>query len=315
MIIFLYGQDSYRSRKKLNEIIEQYKKTHKSGLNLRYFEDKLDFEDLKNELQTVSMFEEKKMLVLRNVLDSLKKEEGFIDFLKKIKDSDNLLIFYEEKDADDRTSLAKFLKKEAKSQQFDLLTGAKLKSQVKEELEQYQAKIDPLALEKLIEYVGSDFWQMANEIKKLVNYAKGRIIEVKDIELLIKPKIEPEIFKTIDAVSYKTGFSSNRKRALELIHNHMEKGDHPLYLLSMINFQFRNILLVKDLLERSQPYYTILKATKLHPFVVKKSYEQANKFTLAELKSIYRKIFQTDLAIKTGRLDPALALELLIISI
>jgi len=53
----------------------------------------------------------------------------------------------------------------------------------------------------------------------------------------------------------------------------------------------------------------------LHPFVIKKSLWQARKFSLEELKRIYRKIFQIDLNIKTGRLDPQIALDLLITEI
>ena len=34
MIIFLYGEDTYRLQQKLKEIGDQYKKVHKSGLNL-----------------------------------------------------------------------------------------------------------------------------------------------------------------------------------------------------------------------------------------------------------------------------------------
>ena len=46
MTILLYGLDTYRSRQKLNEIIENYKKVRKSGLNLRFFDGKeLDFPD------------------------------------------------------------------------------------------------------------------------------------------------------------------------------------------------------------------------------------------------------------------------------
>ena len=67
MIIFLYGQDTYRSRQKLNEIIEQYKKVHKSGLNLRYLDcGKLSFQDFNDETRQTSMFKEKKMVILTN---------------------------------------------------------------------------------------------------------------------------------------------------------------------------------------------------------------------------------------------------------
>ena len=53
MIIFLYGEDSYRSKEKLNEIINRYKESHKNELNLRRFEgEDLDFQDfLKAELE------------------------------------------------------------------------------------------------------------------------------------------------------------------------------------------------------------------------------------------------------------------------
>ena len=147
------------------------------------------------------------------------------------------------------------------------------------------------------------------------SYGKNKKIEAKDIDLLVRPKIEPEIFKTIDAISDKNNFNSGKKWALELLHGHIEKGDHPLYLLSMINFQFRNLLVVKELMEKNQPYYSILKTTGLHPFVVKKSYEQAAKFSLKELKEIYKKIFQLDLNIKTGKMGAELALDYLVASI
>ena len=71
MTIFLYGQDTYRSRKKLNEIIANYKKVHKSGLNLIYFEGKdLDFEGVLSEIQQASIIVGKKMLVLKNVFSN-----------------------------------------------------------------------------------------------------------------------------------------------------------------------------------------------------------------------------------------------------
>ena len=141
-------------------------------------------------------------------------------------------------------------------------------------------------------------------------FANARVIEVKDVELLVKPKIETDIFKTIDAIA-----SKNKKQALELLHKHLEKGDSPLYLLTMINFQFRNLLIIKDLIRKGRPFYTFQKATSLHPYVVKKSYSQTQRFTIEELKKIYLKIFQVDLAVKTGKAEPETALDLLIAEI
>ena len=311
MIIFLYGPDTYRSRQKLNEIIEHYKKIHKSGLNLRYFEaGNLNFQDFKNEVETISMFREKKLVVLKDIFSNKDFQEEFLKQGEKFVNSANIILIYEKKEIDKKNSFLKFLKKNSESQEFELLEGQRLKNWVKKEFEKYQAQIDLKVIDELINFVGSNLWQMESEIKKLVNYKNGQKIKREDVELLVRPKIETDIFKTIDAISEK-----KKSRALTLLHQHLEKGDAPLYLLAMINFQFRNLLEIKDLIEKNTPYYRIINQSKLHPFVVKKSYQQTQKFTLQQLKKIYQKIFEVDLAIKTGKIEPETGLDLLIAEI
>ena len=83
----------------------------------------------------------------------------------------------------------------------------------------------------------------------------------------------------------------------------------------MICFQMRNLLIVKDLIEKHKSYQEIVMAAGLHPFVVKKSYWQAQKFTMSELKKIYQAIFAVDRDIKTGRIEPETALDLFVATI
>jgi len=314
MIIFFYGQDTYRSRRKLNEIVERYRKIHKSGLNLNCLDGgELNFQDFKQEIETTSMFDEKKLIILKDIFPNKNFKEEFLKEKEKFLKSDNVILFYEKGEVAENDPLFKFLKKNSKSQEFEPLGGDKLKIWVKKEFKNYDAKISEKALDKLIEFVGSNLWQMTNEIKKLVNYkSKFRNIEIssEDVELLVKPKIETDIFKTIDAISEK-----KKSLALSLIHKHLEKGDAPLYLLAMINFQFRNLLEIRDLIEKNVPYYYIFKKSNLHPYIIKKSYQQSHKFTLQQLKKIYQKIFQVDWAIKTGKIEPETALDLLIAEI
>jgi len=308
MIIFLYGSDTYRSRRKLNEIIEQYRKIHKSGLNLKYFNgENLNFQDFKDEVQSVSMFAEKKLIILENVNKNKIFKEKFLANSKNFADSDDLILFYEAGGTSTNDSLFKFLRKSGQSQEFQPLAGQRLKNWVKKELKNYKVNISPEALDQLINYTGNNLWRLTNELSKLANFKRQQKIELDDVELLVKPEIETDIFETIEAVALK-----NRKKALLLIYNHLKKGDSPLYLLSMINFQFRNLLIIKDLTEKNYSYNSILKMSKLHPFVLKKSWSLVNKFTLLELKKIYQKIFQVDLAIKTGKINPEIALDLVI---
>jgi DNA polymerase III subunit delta len=308
MLIFLYGPDTFRSQKKLQELIESYKISHKKGLSLRYFGgDNFDFKDLVNETEISSIFKEKKLLVLKNVFSNKKFKEDFLEHVEKITKSDAIILFYEGEEIDKRDRLLKFLEKHAESQEFELLNGEKLVSWVGKEITNYGAAIESGALKKLIAYVGNDLWRMENEVIKLINYVKNKKIKEEDVDLLVRPKIENDIFETINSIA-----EQRKNAALFLLHKHLEKGDSPLYLLSMINFQFRNLLAVRDLIDKKAPYYEISKRSGLHPFIVKKTYPAAQKFSLSQLKKIYQKIFQIDLAVKTGKIDSQMALDLLI---
>ena len=311
MIIFLYGEDTYRSRQKLEEIVSYYKKTHKSGLNLRYFNgENLDFQELRNEIEACSIFREKKLIVLEGVFDNKNFQEEFLKQRKKFINSEDIILIYERKEIEKSNPFLKFLRSKSKLQEFQLLEGQKLKNWVRKEFRDYhatcrqktgvgQVKIEEKTLNRLIDFVGNDLWQMSNEVKKLVNYKNKGVIKVEDVELLVRPRIGVDIFKTIDALALR-----DKKQALGLLHKHLEKGDAPLYLLAMINFQLRNLLIVKSGARLSA-----------HPYVVKKTIQQAGNFSLGELKKIYQKIFQADLDIKTGRMEPEAALDLFIAGI
>ncbi|MDD5145410.1 MAG: DNA polymerase III subunit delta [Candidatus Pacebacteria bacterium] len=308
MIIFLYGKDTFRSKKKMEEIVASYKKIHKNGISFSHFSDQnLNFQNFKNEIEINSMFQEKKLAVLENVFSNVNFKEKFLEEQNNFLKSENIILIYERKEIDKRDSLFKFLQKNSKAQEFELLEGEKLKNWAKKEISNYKVEIEANAFEFLLDSVGSDLWQMENEIKKLASYAKGKKIKKEDTEILIKPKIENDIFKTIDSLVEK-----KKDKALSLLHRHLEKGDSPLYLLSMVAMQFRNILEMKDLMEKNTPFYEIVKKSGLHPFVAKKSYWQAQRFNSPELKKIYQKILKADLSIKTGKIEPETALDLLI---
>ena len=302
MIIFLYGLDTYRSRQKLNEIIEHYKKIHKSGLNLIFLDlEEKNYKDFIENFQSVAIFKEKKLIVLKNASKNFDFKESFRKEIKKFANSKEIILFYEEGDLKD--DFFEKIKKNSKWQNFQILEGEKLKFWVKKEIKRFGAEIKENALKRLIEFVGPDLWRMENEIKKLVSFSQEKKIGLKDIETLVTPEIEVDVFKTIDAIGQK-----NKVLALKLIHKHLEKGESPLYLLSMINYQLKNIILVKDLIERRRP----LIEAGLYPFLLQKTIYQARKFSFQEIKKIYQKIFEMDLKIKSGQINPELALDLLV---
>jgi len=321
MIYFIYGEDSYRAKRKLEEIIESYKKVHKSGLNLIYIDAKEnDFKDFYGNLQITSMFAEKKLIILKNVFSDVKFQENFLENIKNLEIIKDIIIIFEDGPVDQRTKFFKALQKFAKCQEFNYLHPAMLKKWVAQEFsaqsgsalggEKNKVKINPDALDLLASFVKNDLWQMANEINKLSNYRAGSVVKKEDVELLVKPNIENDIFKTIDALA-----SKDKKQALYLLHKHLDDGDAPLKLLSMIIYQFRTLLVIKELQDKREPYGAIAKKSGLHPFVVQKNYYLCNQFPMEKLKKIYQKIFQADSDIKTGKIEPETALDLLLAEI
>lgn len=318
MIIFLYGPDTFRSRQKLNEIINHYQEIHKGGLNLKQFDFKKDnYENFQNEIKSVSMFAGKKLMILKNAILNEEFKKSFPKDIAKISKLKDIILFYEE-EIPSKDQFFKFLKRNSKAQEFNPLERVSLKNWIKKEIEAKKIGIEPQALNQLINYVGNDPWQLSGEIKKLISYKikeRPALIKEKDIDLLVKPRIDLNIFKTIDALA-----SKNKKEALSLIHKHLEKGDSPLYILNMINFQFRNLLVIKSQTIAlnylsAKELIQLSKDLKLHPFIIKKSFWQAKKFGFEELKNIYQIIFEKDLSIKTGKINPQTALDTLIAEI
>jgi len=313
MIYFIYGEDSYRSKKKLEDIILGYKEKNRSGINLVYFDTIAEtFKNFFGNLQVNSMFAEKKLIILKNVFESKEFQTNFLENIQNLEKAEDIVIVYQDNSPDQRTKLFKELQKKSKCQEFGFLSTVALKKWIVEEFvrpasKHSEAKINPEAVDLLISFVGSDLWRMSNEINKLSNYKKNSVIKKEDVALLVKPGIDNDIFKTIESL-----VSGEKKQALTLLHKHLEDGDNALYLLSMIAYQFRNILIIKELQEEQTPYNLVAKKSGLHPFVVQKSYYLCNQFSIEKLKKIYRKIFQVDSDIKTGKIEAEIALDLLL---
>lgn len=313
MIIFLYGQDVYRLHQKLKELIDNFKRKHKKHSYIKHIDvKKSDFESFKDELQTSSIFKEKKLITITNVFSNPIFLKKILEFLRENrKDGGNTLVFWEEKMPNTDNPLLKILTNKGKVYRFEPLSGTKLKEWISREFAKYKVETDPRVIEVLCRFGGNDLWLLSGEIKKLATFVgQTNKIHLNDLELLSKQRVEIDIFSTIDAIS-----SNNKDKALELIHKHLEEGDSPLYLFSMLKKQISNLLIVKNLKEKKAPVSFIIRDSGLHPFVARKCSRLSDKFTFNYLKKIYWKIFQFEIKIKTGKIDPALALELLTIEI
>ena len=313
MQIVLYGFEPFLADQKLKEIIGNYRRTQKSGLSLHIFDvDNFDLDDFKQVLETVSMFEEKKLIVLKNFfLEDADSAGKILELAKKAdaeESKDIVIVFFEAGAPVKNKEFDKLLKKPNLFQEFKKLEGARLNAWIQKEFEKLEAKIESRAISILTQSVGSDLYRLKNEIDKLAAYKK--LITEKDVVEMVTPDFHSDIFAVIDAIAKK-----DKKLALKILNEHIENGESEIYLLTMIIYQFRNLLRVKSLIEGGVSPDNIAKKIGLHPFVVKKSIIASRLFSFEELKNIYQKLFDIDLKIKIGEMEPQMALNLFVVEL
>ena len=179
---------------------------------------------------------------------------------------------------------------------------------IKQRAEDKGSGITPPAMQVLAELVGGDLWTIDRELEKLSLYATGRSITDSDVRAMVPYAQEANIFAAVDSI-----MDSRPGPALRSVMQLMEDGQEPLYIIAMIERQLRLIALARDLTDRGVAQPDLGRRMGANSdFVVRKTLGQARRLTLPQIRSRYRRVLESDLAIKQGRLEPALSLQLLV---
>jgi len=321
MIIFLYGNDSFRCSEKLNDLKNNYLQKNSSGTDLSVLDygETSSLQSLANIFSAQGLFSNKKLVVIRNSMTkgSTEQQKDVLTILKTDstleKDADTVIIFFEAGSPKKNGALYKFLFKLAKKQEFTPLEGNQLAVWTTDYAKKLspQASFSKTALNMLLAATGSDLHILSNEITKLVNYKNAGEISNDDVTLLVKSKVDSTMFETIEALT-----SGNKTRALTLFHEQIAKGEDVFYILSMYTYQIRTLLKIGDFYWQgmtSAPQ--IAQASGIHPYVVQKSLSQIRNLSEEKTKQMLRDLAEIDFAAKTGKVDPILALDTFIVSL
>jgi len=305
MIIFIYGEDSFRSKRKLKDLRKKYLQKY-GDINISVYEDDFQIDKIKNDISSLPFLADKRLIIFKNLLKTKDKNLKDIILAELEKNTDDIvLVFYEAGLPDKRESLYKKLSKEKFKEEFPLLDPGSLLRWMKKEVEEKGGSISHSALSILASFVGNDLWQMEQELNKLLSFTKN--IDEDAVKELIKKEAKGNIFDLVDAV----GKRDYKTSALKL-HELLESGENEILILTMLVRQIRIIIQSKELIEKGQREMDISKALACHPFVVKKAVIQSGNFTFEELKDIYKMLLETDHSLKRGTKEPKVALDLLI---
>lgn len=290
MLIYLYGSEEFLVKRKIKEIIEQYKKKHLTGLNIfRFDEENFTKEKLNEILKNNSLFAEKKLIILEKIKFSARggPAEGW--------EPDIIWLVWDEK------LKSTILKKADLSQEFKKLDRRSLVIWIKKETQNFGSEIQALAIDRLAVLYSENLWQLSNEIQKLSAYTNN--ISIGDVNLFSQVKEQANIFEAIDNLAEK-----NKKTALRIFQKLIAQGEDEIYLFSMIVSQWRNLIKIKNNAAAS-------KISGMHPYVFQKTKKQAEKFSLEELKNQYKFLAELDFQIKTGQKDACFALDYFILKV
>lgn len=117
---------------------------------------------------------------------------------------------------------------------------------------------------------------------KLISLIKNLKGEVKVFE----QKKSAEIFSFLDCLGNRTP-----KQAYLKLESLLNAGEDPIGITTMIAYHLRNLLMAAT----QSPAFL-----KLHPFVQKKTNQQASNFTEKELIGLYEKVLKADIGLKSG---------------
>lgn len=326
MIIFIYGADTFRSRRKLQELKDKFINEldpESSSLSVLAGPD-INLKNLNEAIATGSLFVKKRMVIVENIFNHKKKEifKELLDYFKplsatKAQDEQTIIIFYEQElNTKDKPlpaaakSFFTWLSQQKYVQEFKTLSNEQLSQFVKNEFKLYNKKINPRALQRLISLTGPDLWRLHQEINKLSHYQVSDEITLDDVDHLITNGYEENIFALTDALSAK-----NKKLALALLEEQYLAGSSPEYLLNMLYRQFKILLQIKDALNNNLNPEKISQELKLHPYVVKKAIGTVKNFSLVELKNYLNRLLKIDYLNKSGQGDIKIEINLIITEI
>lgn len=315
MIKLYCGEDSYSLNHTLKKLEADFSIANFGDMNIiKYDAGSLTYDKLIRSVTAVPFLAPKRLVIINNLFrDADEKLKGYIEEnIKKFPETTDIIL-KEDGEVKKTFSLYKKLAKENAVVNFPLRKGYELEKWLGDVAKVKNVPIGMQAVKKLIATAGNNSWRLINELDKLdlFRLAKNQTqISEADIDEMVESEHDQNIFDFIDALGGRNG-----KLALKYLQNLLLSGKNENYILSMIVYQFRNMLVVEDLIVSGVQRNLIAKEAELHPFVVQKTIRVLNNFDLPLLKRIYLRLQQADIDIKTGKIEPKLALQKLLLDL
>jgi len=304
MIVTLTGQNYYLLKRRVDELVDKFVAEH-GELALQ----KIDAEEAEpaailEAVQSLPFLASRKMVVVRS-LGANKAASGQIEqIISSAGDSSDLILY--EPSVDKRTAYFKVLKTQTQLDEFNDLDAHSLARWLVEEAKTQGGEIGLADANYLVERVGANQQQLANELAKLITYEPK--ITRANIDLLSEKTPQSKVFDLLDAA-----FAGNKARALELYGEQRAQKVEPQAIMAMIAWQLELIAL--SMYGKGKDANQIAKDAGLNPYPIIKAQRLAAKMDQPKLKAMVKQALKLDVQSKTTPLDLDEALKTYIVTL
>ncbi len=326
MLYILSGQDDFSLNQSLENIKGEVGDPEALATNMTVLDGpEVTIDQLRSVCETAPFLAEKRLVIAKGLLKRFQPadrqrqqrrsrkttshtedHESLATYIDNIPDSTILVLIEDE--IKNTNTLFRAISGKAKVQSFPLLKNARLKQWVQNHVKEEGGSITTGAVDLLARLVGSNLWIMSSEISKLVLYADGKRINEEDIKLMVGYSQQTNIFAVVDAIVEFKG-----RVASQLLQQLLNEGVSTSFIMGMLARQLRLIVRTKDIqTARMSPSELRNRLGLTSEFVARKTLEQARHYSLPRLRQVYQQLLETDLAIKTGKYEPELALNILV---
>lgn len=225
--------------------------------------------------------------------------------------SESTFFVFTESEVDKRSRLYKTVQSKGYAAEFSLQDENTLKRWVAGVLAKDGKKITENTARLFLSKTGMDMENIQSELEKLICYCMNRdIVTDDDVEAICTTQISSHIFDMINAIAAK-----EQKQALNLYYDLLALKEPPMRILFLIARQCNMLLQVKELQSKGFDNRAVASKIGIAPFIAGKYLAQAARFKTSVLRSAVEQCVEAEEAVKTGRINDKLSVEILILSV
>lgn len=306
-VYLLYGDEAYL-KKQYKDKLREALSAPDDTMNYAYYEGKdINAKAVIDLATTMPFLAEHRLIVLENTGFFKSANEDMAAFVKEIPET-TCMVFVEQ-EVDKRNKMFKAVKDAGRVVEMPRQDETTLKRWIIGILKRENKNLTEQTLNLFLQKTGDDMENIEKELEKLICYCMDReIITNTDVEAVCITRVTNKIFDMINAIAER-----RQEDALALYNDLLTLKEPPMRILFLIARQFNLLMQVKAMRGAGNNNQAIAEKTGLHSFIVGKYITQSGKFTREMLRDAVEACVEAEEAVKTGRMNDVMSVELLII--